>query len=104
MDALRWIAATAPVIFLPLAVATGTMLGRVNIRKFAIGTTACILIVSALMEQLGSLTFPSLLRVILFSLFVFTIGYRSGPEFSASLSIRTLTVLGPIIVACTFVG
>jgi uncharacterized transporter YbjL len=87
------------------------------------------------------------LRGVLFSLFVFTIGYRPGPEFFASLSVRTLaqvvlapvlggtdaavtgcceiaesqtpvlgvavpyavgnvvlTVLGPIIVACTFVG
>ena len=31
-----------------------------------------------------------MLKAILFSLFVFTIGYRSGPEFFASLSIRTL--------------
>jgi putative transport protein len=104
MDTLRRIASTAPEIFLLLAFAMGTILGRVKIRGFGIGTTACILIVSVLMAQLGGLTFPSLLRVILFSLFVFTIGYRSGPEFSASLSIRTMTVLGPIIVACTFVG
>jgi aspartate-alanine antiporter len=31
-----------------------------------------------------------MLRSILFGLFVFTIGYRSGPEFFASLSFRTL--------------
>ena len=42
------------------------------------------------MGQLGTFTFPALLRVVLFSLFVFTIGYRSGPEFFASLSVRTL--------------
>ncbi len=45
---------------------------------------------AVLIGQLGTFTFPSLLRVVLFSLFVFTIGYRSGPEFFASLSIRTL--------------
>ena len=90
MDTVRWIISTAPEIFLLLAVAIGTILGRVRIRGFAIGTTACILVVSVLIGQLGSFTFPSLLRVILFSLFVFTIGYKSGPEFFASLSIRTL--------------
>ena len=90
METLRWITSTAPEIFLLLAVALGTILGRIKIRGFAIGTTACILIVSVLIGQLGSFTFPALLRVILFSLFVFTIGYRSGPEFFASLSIRTL--------------
>lgn len=47
--------------------------------------TACILIVSVLIGQLGSFTFPPTLRAVLFSLFVFTIGYRSGPEFFASL-------------------
>jgi aspartate-alanine antiporter len=90
MDTVRWIISAAPEIFLLLAVAIGTILGRIRIRGFAIGTTACILIVSVLIGQLGAFTFPSLLRVILFSLFVFTIGYKSGPEFFASLSIRTL--------------
>ena len=90
MDTVRWIITTAPEIFLLLAIAVGTILGRVRIRGFAIGTTACILIVSVLLGQLGNFSFPPLLRVILFSLFVFTIGYRSGPEFFASLSFRTL--------------
>lgn len=90
MDTVRWIISTAPEIFLLLAVAGGTILGRLKIRGFSIGTTACILIVAALIGQLGSFTFPALLRIVLFSLFVFTIGYKSGPEFFASLSIRTL--------------
>jgi putative transport protein len=90
MDTVRWIISAAPEIFLLLAVAIGTMLGRIKIRGFSIGTTACILIVAVLIGQLGSFTFPVLLRVVLFSLFVFTIGYKSGPEFFASLSIRTL--------------
>ena len=90
MDTVRWVISTAPEIFLLLAVAIGTILGRIRIRGFSIGTTACILIVSVLIGQLGSFTFPSLLRVVLFSLFVFTIGYKSGPEFFASLSVRTL--------------
>ncbi|MGX4769607.1 aspartate:alanine exchanger family transporter [Bradyrhizobium guangdongense] len=90
MDTVRWIISTAPEIFLLIAVALGTVLGRVKIRGFSVGTTACTLIVAVLIGQLGSFAFPSVLRVILFSLFVFTIGYKSGPEFFASLSIRTL--------------
>jgi putative transport protein len=90
MDTVRWIISTAPEIFLLLAVAVGTILGRLKIRGFSIGTTACVLIVAVLIGQLGSFTFPALLRIVLFSLFVFTIGYKSGPEFFASLSIRTL--------------
>src|SRR6266550_7485504 len=91
MDTVRWTISTAPEIFLLLAVAIGTTLGRIRIRGFSIGTTACTLIVAVLIGQLGTLTFTPMLRLILFSLFVFTIGYRSGPEFFASLSLRTLS-------------
>src|SRR4051794_8686705 len=86
MDTIRWMISAAPEIFLLLSLALGTVLGRVRIFGFSIGTTACTLIVAVLIGQLGAFTFPALLRVILFSLFVFTIGYRSGPEFFASLN------------------
>jgi aspartate-alanine antiporter len=89
---------TAPEIFLLLAIAIGTILGQVRIRGFALGTTACTLIVAVLIGQLGTFTFPSILRIILFSLFVFTIGYRSGPEFFASLSLRTLAQVALALV------
>ena len=98
MDTVRWMISTAPEIFLLLAVAIGTLLGRAKIRGFSIGTTACILIVAVVMGQLGTFTFPALLRVVLFSLFVFTIGYRSGPEFFASLSVRTLAQVAVALV------
>ena len=98
MNTVRWVITTAPEIFLLLTIAIGTLLGRIRLRGFAIGTTACILIVAVLIGQLGTFTFPSLLRVILFSLFVFTIGYRSGPEFFASLSMRTLAQVAMALV------
>ena len=98
MNSVGWIISTAPEIFLLLAVAIGTLLGRVKIRGFSIGTTACTLIVAVLVGQLGTFTFPPMLRGILFSLFVFTIGYRSGPEFFASLSVRTLAQVALALV------
>ncbi|WFU69915.1 transporter [Bradyrhizobium sp. CB2312] len=102
MDTVRWIIATAPEIFLLLAIAIGTILGRIRIRGFSIGTTACVLIVAVLIGQLGSFSFPPVLRAILFSLFVFTIGYRSGPEFFASLSVRTLAqVVLALVIGAT---
>jgi putative transport protein len=98
MNSVRWIISTAPEIFLLLSVAIGTILGRFRIRGFALGTTACILIVAVLTGQLGPFTFPPVLRGVLFSLFVFTIGYRSGPEFFASLSVRTLAQVAMALV------
>src|SRR5882762_3629881 len=94
MDTIKWVVSTAPEIFLLLAVALGTMLGRMRIAGFSIGTTACTLIVAVILGQLGNFVIPPLFKSIFFSLFVFTIGYRSGPEFFASLSLRTLSQAG----------
>jgi aspartate-alanine antiporter len=81
---------SAPEVFLFLAIAIGTFLGRLRVHGFAIGATACILLVSVVLGQLGTFVIPSLLKSIFFALFVFTIGYKAGPQFFASLSIRTL--------------
>src|SRR5207253_5215172 len=90
MPTIQWIVSTAPEIFLLLSIAIGTILGRLKFFGFAIGTTACTLIVAVILGQLGAFTIPALFKTVLFSLFVFTIGYHSGPEFFASLSVRTL--------------
>ena len=99
------VAKNAPEIFLLLAVALGTFVGRVRIRGFAIGAPACILIVAVILGQFGTVVFPPVLKSILFGLFVYTIGYRSGPEFFASLSLQTLTqvVLPLVMAACGLV-
>ena len=88
--------ASAPEIFLFLAVAIGTLLGRIRIRGFAIGATACTLVVAVIIGQLGTFVIPPMLKSMLFGFFVFSIGYRSGPEFFASLSFQTL---GQVVLA-----
>ena len=98
---LQGIIAGAPEVFLFLAIAIGTILGRVRVHGFAVGATACVLLVSVLMSQFGTFAIPPLLRSVLFSLFVFTIGYKSGPQFFASLSIRTL---GQVVLALVIGG
>ena len=94
MRMLEWIITTAPEIFLLLSVAIGTVLGRIRFRGFSLGTTACILVAAVVLGQFGTFVIPPLFKSIFFSLFVFTIGYRSGPEFFASLSLRTLSQVG----------
>src|ERR1700757_972617 len=89
MSTVKWMIASAPEIFLLLSVAIGTILGRAKFKGFALGTTACILIIGVILGQFGTFVIPPLFKSIFFSLFVFTIGYRSGPEFFASLSLRT---------------
>ena len=98
MSLIRQAVTSAPEIFLLLAIAIGTLLGRVRVYGFTIGSTACTLIVAVVLGQLGVFVIPPLLRSILFSLFVFTIGYGSGPEFFASLSARTLAQVALALV------
>src|ERR1700730_10024065 len=99
---LSHVAVSAPEIFIFLAVAIGTVLGRVRFHGFSLGPTACTLIVAVLLGQFGTIVIPPLLKSIFFGLFVFTIGYRSGPEFFASLSLQTLSqvVLAWMMGAC----
>ena len=102
MSWIGHVAASAPEIFIFLAVAIGTVLGRVRIRGFSLGVPACILVVAVVLGQFGTIVIPPVLKSILFGLFVFSIGYRSGPEFFASLSLQTLSqvVLALVMGAC----
>src|SRR3984957_13913443 len=98
VNTVRWVISTAPEIFLLLAVALGTFFGRLQVKGFSVGATACTLVAALLLGQLGDFVIPPLFKSIFFSLFVFTIGYKSGPEFFASLSLRTLSQVGVALV------
>lgn len=99
------IAERAPEIYIFLAVAAGALLGRVRIRGFSLGAPACTLIVAVVLGQFGTIVIPALLKSIFFGLFVFTIGYRSGPNFFASLSLQTVSqvALALLMGACGLV-
>jgi putative transport protein len=98
METIKWIISTAPEIFLLISMALGTFVGRLQFKGFSIGATACTLVVAVLLGQLGNFVIPAVFKSIFFSLFVFTIGYKSGPEFFASLSLRTLSQVGVALV------
>lgn len=100
MEWFQQVAKNAPEIFLFLAVAGGVALGRLRVRGFTIGVTACTLIVSLILGQFGDVTTPPSLKTVFFGFFVFTIGFRSGPQFFASLSFRTLAQ----VLVALFIG
>ena len=62
MDTIKWIISTAPEIFLLLAIAIGTILGRIQVKGFSIGSTACTLIVAVILGQLGTFVIPPLFK------------------------------------------
>jgi len=102
MSFIQHVVKSAPEVFLFLAIAIGTVLGRIRFHGFSVGPTACTLIAAVVLSQIGTFMIPSLLKSILFGLFVFTIGYRAGPEFFASLSVRTLAqVVLALVIGAT---
>ena len=63
MDTIRWVISTAPEIFLLLSIALGTFFGRLQIKGFSIGATACTLVVAVLLGQLGTFVIPPAVQV-----------------------------------------
>jgi len=74
-----------PAIVLFLALAIGYFAGkRVKIFGFTLGSTASILLAAIVVGQVG-ITIPPLVKNISFALFIFTVGYKVGPQFFGAL-------------------
>jgi putative transport protein len=70
------------VVFLSLAV--GYALGKIRIFGFSLGATTCVLLAALVLGQIG-IKVPQLLKSIAFALFIFSIGYKVGPQFFGAL-------------------
>ncbi|MDD5072573.1 MAG: aspartate-alanine antiporter [Candidatus Omnitrophica bacterium] len=74
-----------PELVLFLALAIGYFAGkRLKIFGFTLGSTASILLAAIVVGQVG-ITIPPILKSISFALFIFTVGYKVGPQFFGSL-------------------
>ena len=67
-----------------LAVAIGYFIGKIKIYGFSLGSTAGVLIAALALGQMNVQITP-LLKTVAFALFIFTIGYKVGPQFFGSL-------------------
>ena len=95
---MAWIdhvAASAPEIFLFLAMAIGTLLGSIRIRGFSLGPTACTLLVAVVLGRLGTIVIPPLLKSIFFGLFVFD---RLSFRACAAANGRKVPIIGTLIM------
>jgi putative transport protein len=75
---------TYPQIVIFLAIAIGYFIGKIKIFNFNLGSTAGVLIAALFLGQLNVSVTP-LLRTVSFALFIFTIGYKVGPQFFGAL-------------------
>jgi putative transport protein len=84
---IEWIGASLrdhPELALFLALATGYLLGRVRIGTFKLGPVVGCLIAGVAVGQFG-IVVPGVLGRTFFLLYLFSIGYKTGPQFFRGL-------------------
>ena len=85
-------------VFLTLAV--GFLIGRVKIGSFSLGTVVGCLLAGVLIGQLN-IKVPSTVKSIFFLLFLFTTGYKVGPQFFRGLKRDAVPQVALTVVLCT---
>jgi putative transport protein len=84
-------------IFLSLAI--GFALGRVKIGSFSLGTVVGTLFAGVLIGQFD-VKVPALVKTVFFDLFLFTTGYKVGPQFFRGLKRDALPQMALTLVLC----
>ncbi|WP_043309728.1 aspartate-alanine antiporter [Pseudomonas sp. ML96] len=83
-----------------LAIALGVLIGRIRIGSFHLGSVAGALLMGLLIGQVG-LEVPHELKSVFFVLFIYAVGFKSGPEFFGSLNRGTLKLVLFSVVLCS---
>lgn len=89
-----------PEIAVFLAIALGVLLGRVRLGSFHLGSVAGALLMGLLIGQIG-IDIPHELKSVFFALFIYAVGFKSGPEFFGSLNRGTFKLVFLSLVLCT---
>src|SRR2546430_14444206 len=84
-------------IFLTLAL--GFFIGRLRIGTFSLGTVVGTLLAGVLVGQLD-IKVPPIVKAVFFDLFLFTTGYKVGPQFFRGLKKDALPQLAVTVVLC----
>ena len=84
-------------IFLTLAL--GFAVGRIKIGSFSLGTVVGTLFAGVVIGQLD-IQVPALVKNVFFDLFLFTTGYKVGPQFFRGLKQDALPQLAVTVVLC----
>jgi putative transport protein len=84
-------------IFLTLAI--GFLVGRVKIGLFSLGTVVGTLLAGVAIGQLN-IQVPAVVKYVFFDLFLFTTGYKVGPQFFRGLKKDALPQVALTVVLC----
>ena len=99
MDALLHAFRENPEIAIFLSIALGTLIGKVKFGKFHLGTVAGSLLMGLIIGQIG-IDVPPMLKAVFFALFIYAVGFKSGPGFFGSLNKETLKLVLLSVILC----
>lgn len=88
-----------PEIAIFLSIALGTFIGRLKWGRFHLGTVAGSLLMGLLIGQ-ADIEIPSVLKAVFFALFIYAVGFKSGPGFFGSLNRGTFKLVILSVVLC----
>ncbi|MBN3753832.1 aspartate-alanine antiporter [Paraburkholderia sp. Tr-20389] len=89
MDWIHNIFHKSPEIALFLSLAVGYYIGQINFGKFQLGGVGGSLLAAVVISQAG-VSIDSGVKAVMFAVFIYAVGYDSGPGFFNSLNRRTL--------------
>jgi putative transport protein len=84
-------------VFLTLAI--GFLIGRVRLGSFSLGTVVGTLLAGVAIGQLN-IQVPAVVKYVFFDLFLFTTGYKVGPQFFRALKKDALPQVAITLVLC----
>jgi putative transport protein len=96
IDALR----NNPELAVFLTLAIGFLIGRVKLGGFSLGIVVGTLLAGVLIGQLD-IKVPPIVKIIFFDLFLFTTGYKVGPQFFRGLKRDAIPQVALTVVLCT---
>jgi putative transport protein len=79
--------------------AAGFFIGRIKIGSFSLGTVVGTLLAGVIIGQLD-IKVPAIVKNVFFDLFLFTTGYKVGPQFFRGLKKDALPQLAVTVVLC----
>ena len=90
----------APETALFAALALGQAAGRMKFGSFSFGGVAGSLMVALIIGQLTGVVLPDALKAVCFALFIYAVGFKSGPEFFGGLKKSSLKLVLSSVVQC----
>ena len=84
-------------VFLTLAL--GFLIGKIKIGSFRLGTVVGTLLAGVIIGQMKILV-PATVKTVFFDLFLFTVGYKVGPQFFRGLKKDALSQVALTVVLC----